>query len=340
MPEQEDSTDPAAGELAAAVQGSALPVALLDLVFWRVIALSAGAAAILGIEPTATNVDVRDLATDPENARRRLEAIHTGLVDAYQARLSFRRHSGETVEFVVWVRAIDAERTLAILVFVADGDAQPVVADDTAAVGTLDDALRIRQISSDVTGLLGYAPEACVGRSLESLVHPSDVGALFEVLSRATSDQTNIAINVRIRASDGSWRPLRLTVGPTGDETTSFGFGAVPDDPVTDDPGQSLVDRVAELEQHLARIARELEAAGMVGRIGLTPDPERVPALGDLSSRQWQILTRLLRGERVPTIANAMYVSASTIRNHLSMIYKKLGVHSQAELIEKFRLSD
>jgi DNA-binding NarL/FixJ family response regulator len=59
--------------------------------------------------------------------------------------------------------------------------------------------------------------------------------------------------------------------------------------------------------------------------------------MGQLTSRQWEILNRLLRGERVPTIANALFISPSTVRNHLSAIFEKFGVHSQAELIERIR---
>jgi DNA-binding NarL/FixJ family response regulator len=60
------------------------------------------------------------------------------------------------------------------------------------------------------------------------------------------------------------------------------------------------------------------------------------PALpGDLSRRQLEILRRLVRGERVPTIARELSVSQSTVRNHLSAIYRSLGVHSQSELLAR-----
>jgi two-component system nitrate/nitrite response regulator NarL len=59
-----------------------------------------------------------------------------------------------------------------------------------------------------------------------------------------------------------------------------------------------------------------------------------------LTVRQWEILTRLLRGERVPTIASELFVSQSTVRNHLSAIFERFGVHSQPELLALLRRKD
>jgi PAS domain S-box-containing protein len=335
MVDREHSESPAERDIAAAVRVSAIPVALWNLVSWRFVAISPPAAAILGIDGLAEGFDWTTFAVDGEKARRAVEAIRTGIFDGYQARRSFRQADGKLVERLVWVRAVDEERTLALVIFSEPNGAS--VADCDAAVGMLDTGRCIQQISSDVTRMLGYLPEACVGVFLDSLVHPSDVGALLAVFSRMTSDDTNISINVRVRAADGSWRPVHLTLGPTAGDTTPFGFAAVRDERMTVDPAGVEADRVAQLEQHLTRIAREVEAAGLLGLGGQIPNPERVPGLSELTSRQWQILTRLLQGERVPTIARGMYLSPSTVRNHLSEIYKKLGVHSQAELIEKFQ---
>jgi two-component system nitrate/nitrite response regulator NarL len=52
-----------------------------------------------------------------------------------------------------------------------------------------------------------------------------------------------------------------------------------------------------------------------------------------LTSRQWEVLSRLLRGERVPTIAAGLFISQSTVRNHLAGIFERFGVHSQPELL-------
>jgi DNA-binding CsgD family transcriptional regulator len=35
----------------------------------------------------------------------------------------------------------------------------------------------------------------------------------------------------------------------------------------------------------------------------------------------------------VDDIASALYLSSSTVRNHLTSIYRKFGVHSRAELL-------
>jgi DNA-binding NarL/FixJ family response regulator len=59
-----------------------------------------------------------------------------------------------------------------------------------------------------------------------------------------------------------------------------------------------------------------------------------------LSSRQWEIVARLRRGERVPQIARAMYLSQSTVRNHLTAVFRKFGVHSQSELLTLLRSDD
>jgi DNA-binding NarL/FixJ family response regulator len=49
------------------------------------------------------------------------------------------------------------------------------------------------------------------------------------------------------------------------------------------------------------------------------------------------VLTRLLDGQRISAIAADLFVSHSTVRNHLSSIYAKLGVHSQVDLIRLVR---
>ena len=93
--------------------------------------------------------------------------------------------------------------------------------------------------------------------------------------------------------------------------------------------------REVELESHLWRIAAEVESSGILVRAG--PVPRLSLARGfdgpDLTPRQWEVLRRLLNGQRVPTIATELFVAQSTVRNHLAAIFERFGVHSQPELL-------
>ncbi len=103
--------------------------------------------------------------------------------------------------------------------------------------------------------------------------------------------------------------------------------------PPVPDPLLASVDarRLARLEDHLRRIAIEVQVAD----VGALPSAGRseLARLDALSERQSEIVRRLMDGERVPAIAAALFLSQNTVRNHLSAVYRKFGVHSQSELL-------
>ena len=59
--------------------------------------------------------------------------------------------------------------------------------------------------------------------------------------------------------------------------------------------------------------------------------------LDGLSARQRTIIAALLQGDRTSAIASSHFLSESTVRSHLSTIYRAFGVHSQAELLSMLR---
>lgn len=98
-----------------------------------------------------------------------------------------------------------------------------------------------------------------------------------------------------------------------------------------DDPYQ----RVAELEDGLMRISDEIGELGLGDEVPSDSRSTSLMASADLTPRQQEVVQRLLGGERVPAISNAIFLSQSTVRNHLLAVFRKFDVHSQEELIGK-----
>ena len=100
-------------------------------------------------------------------------------------------------------------------------------------------------------------------------------------------------------------------------------------------PGD-LTARVRHLEQVVRRVVLDLSEAGVAA--GLLPGNGPVTDagfLGELSPREIEILEQLLDGQRVPTVAERLEISENTVRAHLKSIFRKAGVQSQAELLDK-----
>jgi PAS domain S-box-containing protein len=239
---------------------------------------------------------------------------------------------------------------MALVVFVAaDSGVSPENADDMGsialpsmrisitdpiAVGSMAIDTRIIRVSAEIEKLLGERPAALRDTLIVNRVHPDDVATFLLALGRALDDGAGVGLHVRVRRRRGDYGPMRMLVSPaTNSASTRLGF-VLTREPTSSAPDD---DRVAGLEQHLWRIAVEVQAAGVTEGMHGLPDVAQIPGSEDLTTRQWQILTMLLRGDRVPGIARALYVSRSTVRSHLAAIFRKLDVHSQAELIALFR---
>jgi PAS domain S-box-containing protein len=92
------------------------------------------------------------------------------------------------------------------------------------------------------------------------------------------------------------------------------------------------------LAAELAGVAMKLQSmtfAASVADSALTPVDH--PLLKELSDREREVLSHLMAGSRVATIAQTLFISPNTVRNHLKAIYRKVGASSQNELIELIR---
>jgi PAS domain S-box-containing protein len=270
-----------------------------------------------------------------------LSGMAAGAIRFFEGPGCWRFPGRESLDADRWLRCVgdDLSRGKALVVALPAGSppvpVPPMHPPDRPrfAVGTVDHAWRLVDVSLDAVARLGLDPDNCLGMPLHDVVHPDDTPLLLLAAGRASIDRRGVATTVRVRREDGEWTPVRCELSPLcGHSPTHFALAMwTPDTPVEEPAAQ----RAARLEDHLWRIALEVAAAGVGDAPATAETWWSEPALRNVSQRQLEILRRLLRGERVPTIARDLFLSQSTVRNHLSAIYRRVGVHSQAELVAR-----
>jgi DNA-binding CsgD family transcriptional regulator len=326
---------------------SPVPVAaaMVEMPSMRLTPNNAFAALLRLDDAEARSLNLVDLvyAEDWPVAEHLLAGVASGLIESCQGRGRLRPPRGGDLDVVGWVRPVDGSRpcTRAVLAVVPADGAPPLTAPwfarvDTKRVvfGSVDHDWRFSEVSPDATELLGWDRQQYRGSPLQRAVHPDDVPLLLLTLGRSGAERRAVATRLRVRGPDDAWTPVRCTFSPLCDHNPPrFGFGlwllSRADDVETAN------DRVSRLEGHLWRIAAEIQAAGITDLPKAGDTWWADPALRGLTDRQAQILRRLISGERVPAIGRALFLSESTVRNHLSAIFRQVGVHSQSELLTR-----
>lgn len=264
------------------------------------------------------------------------EALKRGAIEDLRARRRLTRSDGASVEVLVWTKTmtLDGQRC-ALTLLVPEEDLPRLERDpvkpwrDLApiAIGTLDRSGLIASVSSEVSVVLGGTSAEWVGRPIESALADVDAEVVHELVFSPAFTVTNLDVDL---ARNGAPRRASLILARDrrpGEDSIAFAIIASSSD--------GAEDRARELELRLRRIGAEVRAAGVLDVLaaGELDIAHKFPQLSELSTRQWDILSRLRRGDRVATIAKELYVSPSTVRNHLSGIFRRFGVHSQPELL-------
>ena len=318
----------------------AVAVGLIDTETATITAGNRAYAEMLGQAPEAIAGLPVEAMMAPERAaaaRATLAAMRGGWIEFLEGEAELHQPSGPiTVWSWSWTAGAAVPRTTVIgvgLPMTACPDrtlVRPAVDAERVIIGTLDHDWRYQHFATRCTSLLGW-PAGSEGPSrLQEIVHPADEGVLLCALDPPDIEQRTF--DLRLHSADGSWLDARVTVSRLfGDPASPFaalidigGAASRPD---------NTADRVNLLEAHLARIGAEIEAAGVIHISGV-PENESLAMIAALPPRQREIALRLARGQRVPTIATDMFISQSTVRNHLTGIFQKFAVHSQAELME------
>ncbi len=171
---------------------------------------------------------------------------------------------------------------------------------------------------------MGNVPAELIGQTLFGIVHPDDLAGLMWALAQSTSTGKGVALHVHVNDATEQPQLCQMLLLPV-DPPPSFAFAlflvehpeSSPDWEVEPSLGEAYGIDVLDVSR---------------GLVDLTE--AQVPGIFELSSREFDVVTRLMAGYRVPAIAKILFISQSTVRNHLSSVYRKLGVESQQELID------
>jgi DNA-binding CsgD family transcriptional regulator/PAS domain-containing protein len=322
-----------------------LPLWLVELDAFTIVALSGTALRSLNQAPSEViGAPILELLRADERGRAKaaLEAIRDGVIDFYGARAHVMDASVGLVE--EWVRSVRLGGRHMAFVETIPANVSRVrplaeylgTEPRSLAIGVTDDAFVIESVSEDVVDLVGIAPHELVGHSLVQGGQRYEVSRLFEA-SRLTRTGGSVAIAARFTDASGAQKDLSCILICLGGEEHRYGFILVPIRALADG---AAAKRAALLEQHLWKIAAEVEASGILQNLVDLPNPAILKEIGTLTTRQWDVLSRLMRGERVPMIARELFVSQSTVRNHLNAIFQEFGVHSQGELLDLLKTKD
>lgn len=332
----------ASSDLGRAVGACDFPVFVWELPEATLLLANDAAAQLIGRPLNSlAGLSIADVISPYGALWENIAMLASAAVDAVNGPREVLVLDGPPVAARAWSRALDLEddRLVATLL-VPLGDVARLGRDISMpwrelapiAVGRTDLEWVIQCVTRDIEPMVGRSSLAWVGLSLADAVHPDD-RKLVESAGAEAATLVRSVGHIRFRHANKSWIDVCLLVAFRDHPKPHIAFGIVGAPPPVSDQS----DRVAELERRLRQIAAEVRAAGVIEEISSLPSSSEFPQLRELTTRQWEILSRLLRGERVPAIAAQLYLSQSTVRNHLTSIFQKFGAHSQSELLYLLR---
>jgi PAS domain S-box-containing protein len=314
----------------------ALPVAaiLTELTTHTFIAANDQAGEVFGTpadDLVGSDVLMRIHPDNREAARAGYAAMAGKVIDGYQVQRRIVRPDGTELIVSVSGRRVEDPGNLFGLWVLVPGPEPPnpvemvVTGAPAIVLAVTDHDWQIEYVSSDAE-LLGARGSELRGFPLIGLVHPSAATEFLAAAARTATDHLAVTVVTRMRAGRERWTDrycVMVRICEHQPPRLGVVISAGPTAATLDGPESQLNEyaRQAALE---ARAVRTLDAL---------PALARLPHGSELSARQTEIVARLVAGQRPADIASAMFLSPSTVRNHLATIYRKFGVHSQAELL-------
>jgi len=214
----------------------------------------------------------------------------------------------------------------------AMGRVYDFISNTTDGVYAVDRTQTIVLWNSAAAGILGYEPAEAIGKRCHAVLNGKD-GSGDPVCRQGCSaiqaaNNLDLPPSHEIQASTKSgtkiWLSVSFIVVPSRDHRLSV-----------------LVHLFREVDEQQKALRVLQELADVVGR--LTQDTGSLPRLASawprstarpaLTPREREILGHLAAGMSTAAIAESLSISTRTVRNHVSNLLAKLGVHSRLEAV-------
>jgi DNA-binding CsgD family transcriptional regulator len=320
-------------ELIRSLDGLPVAAILTELRTRTFIAVNDGAAALFGSpagDLIGSDVLARIQPGDREAVRKAYDAMAGKVIDGYQVRRGIVTPDGHELAVGVWGRRVEGFSTLYGLWILVPGP-EPATAVDImmaaspVVLAVTDHDWQIEYMSADAD-LLGVRGSELRGFPLLGLVHPSAAGEFLAAATRTVTDHVSVTVWTRMRVGSDQWADRSCLIVRMCEHQPPR-LGVVISAGMSEAAGGRSESQLDGQVRHCALEARASQT------LDALPALTRLPPGSELSARQTEIVARLVAGERVPDIARSMFLSPSTVRNHLAAIYRKFAVHSQAELL-------
>lgn len=310
-------------EIIASLKELPVPAAVTDLESGRILAANDAIVELLG-PPVQESTGFAAVARIPEEERASamagMKALADRAVDGFLVRRSFITASGDEVTLEVWGRRVEYNGKNYGAWILLPEKYGAGLDPSTVVLAITDHDWVIEYMSADA-GLLGSKGSDLRGFPLLGLVHPSGAADFLAAARQVSEEHLTVSFCSRLRVDGEGWIERQCLLTRMCDhKPPRLGFVVTPR--TADDRGQ-LTDEL----HHCALESRRNHTLGTLPALSL------LPSGSELSARQTEIVSLLIEGKSASDIARQVHLSPSTIRNHLAAIYRKFGVHSQAELL-------
>ena len=190
---------------------------------------------------------------------------------------------------------------------------------------------RILNTNAAFRKLTGYSANEAAGRTTAELgLWKSEGERVVADLLRTRRSYRDLEL--KLRTQTGDTRDVRVsaeTLEISGQRCVLWMFHDVSEWKRTE---AELVEAVGLVTKDSDWLGKALTQKLLSVR-GKNPSAETSAKLARLTVRERQVLGLICQGEPSAQIAQNLGVAGNTVRNYVSSLYKKLGVHSRAELI-------